>query len=48
MLPAVQKTVDALIRQGAEVSSKPISSNQTDVPVLWQQWYITGLPPEKE
>ena len=46
MLPAVQKTVDAIIRQGAEVSSTPISSNQTDVPVLWQQWYITGLPPE--
>ena len=46
MLPAVQKNVDAIIRQGAEVSSKPISSNQTDAPVLWQQWYITGLPPE--
>ena len=46
MLPAGQKNVDVLIRQGAEASSKPIHSNQTNAPVLWLQRYITGLPPE--
>ena len=46
MLPATKKTVDVLIRQGAEASSKPILSNQTDTPASWKHWYITGLPPE--
>ena len=46
MLPATKKTVDILIRQGAEASSKPIPSIQTDTPASWKQWCITGLPPE--